>query len=233
VLDTFNTGSSDGKEEIARMSIAKKIENAAIYARVSTSDQNCDMQLRDLREYCQRRGWNAVEYVDTGVSGVKTSREQLDRLMRDARQRKLDLVLCWRFDRFARSTKHLLNALEEFQSLGVGFVSHQEAIDSTTPIGKMMFTVISALAEFERSVLIERVRAGIETARSKGKTLGRPRKVFRRDVAVELRAAGYSWRRLSRELDIPVSTLREACAERPVENSPKKDGKPTRNTRAS
>jgi len=214
------------------MPIAKTIQNAAIYARVSTSDQNCDMQLRDLREYCQRRAWKAVEYVDTGVSGVKASRDQLDRLMADARRRRVDVVICWRFDRFARSTKHLLNALEEFQSLGVGFVSHQETIDSTTPMGKMMFTVISALAEFERSVLIERVRAGIDTARSKGKTLGRPRRVFRRDVAVELRAAGYSWRRLSRELRIPVSTLREACAEMPVESAPEKGGKPTRNTHA-
>jgi DNA invertase Pin-like site-specific DNA recombinase len=219
VLDNSSTESSDWKEEIKRMPIAKTIQNAAIYARVSTSDQNCDMQLRDLREYCQRREWNVIEYVETGVSGVKTSREQLDRLMRDARQRKIDLVLCWRFDRFARSTKHLLNALEEFQSLGVGFVSHQETIDSTTPMGKMMFTVVSALAEFERSVLIERVRAGIETARSKGKTFGRPRKVFRRDVAIEMRRLGYSWRKISQILNVPASTLRDGCAESPSESA--------------
>ena len=126
-----------------------------------------------------------------------------------------------------------VNALEEFQSLGVGFVSHQETIDSTTPMGKMMFTIVSALAEFERSVLIERVRAGMANARANGKSVGRPKKVFRRDVALELRAAGYSWRRLSRDLGIPVSTLRQACAERPADNAPKKDGKPTRNTPAS
>jgi DNA invertase Pin-like site-specific DNA recombinase len=99
------------------MSNAKAIDNVAIYARVSTADQDCAMQLRDLRDYCQRRGWNAVEYVDTGVSGAKTSREQLDRLMHDARRRRVDFVIVWRFDRFARSTKHLLEALEEFNSL--------------------------------------------------------------------------------------------------------------------
>ncbi len=198
------------------MKNAKPIENAAIYARVSTLDQSCDMQLRDLREYCERRGWKATEYVDTGVSGAKSSRERLDRLMDDARRRKLDVVICWRFDRFARSTKHLLDALEEFKSLGIGFVSHQEAIDTTTPMGKMVFTVISALAEFERAVLVERVRAGINTARSKGKALGRPKRVFRRDVAIQMRAAGTSWRSIAKALNVPVSTIREACAENPL-----------------
>jgi DNA invertase Pin-like site-specific DNA recombinase len=189
-------------------------KHAGIYARVSTFGQHTDLQLRDLREYCERRGWKVVEYVDTGVSGAQESREQLDRLMRDARQRKLDMVVCWRFDRFARSTKHLLDALEEFKSLGVAFVSEQEAIDTTTPMGKMVFTVISALAEFERAVLIERVRAGIGTAKSKGKTLGRPKRVFRRDVAIQMRAAGTSWRTISKALDVPVSTIRQACAEK-------------------
>jgi DNA invertase Pin-like site-specific DNA recombinase len=145
----------------------KSIKAAAIYARVSTADQTCDLQLRDLREYCARRGWQALEYVDTGVSGAKASREQLDRLMHDARQRRVDLVLCWRFDRFARSTKHLLDALEEFKSLGVGFVSHQEAIDTTSPMGKLLFTIVAAMAEMERSILIERVRAGMATRKRK------------------------------------------------------------------
>ena len=190
------------------------IETAGIYARVSTADQNCDMQLRDLRQYCQRRGWRALEYIDIGVSGAKVSRKQLDRFMDDARRRNLDVVVCWRFDRFARSTKHLLDALEEFKSLGVAFVSEQEAIDTTTPMGKMVFTVISALAEFERAVLIDRVRAGIGTAKSKGKTLGRPKRVFRRDVAIQMRAAGTSWRTIAKALNVPVSTIREACAEK-------------------
>jgi DNA invertase Pin-like site-specific DNA recombinase len=192
----------------------KTIQNAAIYARVSTTDQNCDMQLKDLREYCERRGWNAVEYVDTGVSGAKASREQLDRLMQDARRRKVDVVICWRFDRFARSTKHLLSALEEFQSLGIGFISHQEAIDTTSPMGKLLFTIVAAMAEMERSILIERVRAGMANAKSKGKPIGRPKKVFRRDIAVDMRAAGQSWRKIAKALGVPVSTVREACAEK-------------------
>jgi DNA invertase Pin-like site-specific DNA recombinase len=114
----------------------KTIKTAALYARVSTDYQNTDLQLRDLRSYCERRGWTAIEYVDTGVSGSKSSRPQLDRLMKDARRREVDMVVCWRFDRFARSTKHLLDALEEFRSLGIGFVSHQEAIDTTSPMEK-------------------------------------------------------------------------------------------------
>jgi DNA invertase Pin-like site-specific DNA recombinase len=199
--------------------------HAAIYARVSTTDQDCTMQLRDLREYCQRRGWDAVEYVDSGVSGAKVSREQLDRLMQDARRRKLDVVICWRFDRFARSTKHLLDALEEFKSLGIGFVSHQEAIDTTSPMGKLLFTIVAAMAEMERSILIERVRAGMANARGKGKSLGRPKKVFRRDVAMEMRAAGRSWREISKTLGVPVSTAREACAEKVVTGEAKIDGK--------
>lgn len=203
----------------------KTIENAAIYARVSTTDQNCDLQLKDLREYCERRGWHTIEYVDNGVSGAKACREQLDRLMQDARRRKVDVVICWRFDRFARSTKHLLSALEEFQSLGIGFISHQEAIDTTSPMGKLLFTIVAAMAEMERSILIERVRAGMVSAKSKGQALGRPKKVFRRDVAIEMRAAGHSWRKISNLLGVPVSTIREACAEKVAKREPKNDGK--------
>ncbi len=203
------------------MSNRKPIETAAIYARVSTTDQTCDLQLRDLREYCQRRGWETIEYVDTGVSGAKASREHLDRLMLDARRGKLDVVICWRFDRFARSTKHLLDALEEFKSLGIGFVSHQEAIDTTSPMGKLLFTIVAAMAEMERSILIERVKAGVATAKAKGKSCGRPKKVFRRDTAIEMRGLGYSWRKISRMLNVPVSTLRDGCAESPFENPAK------------
>lgn len=215
------------------MPIAKKIENAAIYARVSTTYQDCTMQLGDLRDYCQRRGWKATEYVDTGISGAKTSREQLDRLMDDARRRKVDVVICWRFDRFARSTKHLLDALEEFKSLGIGFVSHQEAIDTTSPMGKLLFTIVAAMAEMERSILIERVRAGMANAKGKGKSFGRPKRVFRRDVATEMRTAGNSWRVISNLLGVPVSTIREACAEKVAKSVAKSDGKTGRNSAAA
>src|SRR3954447_10337341 len=184
-----------------------KPTHAAIYARVSTFEQDTELQLRDLRHYCQQRGWTAVQYVDTGVSGAKSSREQLDRIMSQARQRKFDVVICWRFDRFARSTKHLLEALEEFRSLGIGFISHQEAIDTTSPMGKLLFTIVAAMAEMERSILIERVRAGMATAKAKGKSVGRPNKVFRRDKAIQMRAEGLSWRVISMRLGVAVSTL--------------------------
>ena len=207
------------------MSNGKPIQTAAIYARVSTADQRCDLQLRDLREYCERRGWQALEYVDAGVSGAKASREQLDRMMLDARRGKVDVVICWRFDRFARSTKHLLEALEEFKSLGIGFISHQEAIDTTSPMGKLLFTIVAAMAEMERSILIERVKAGVATAKANGKSFGRPKKVFRRDTAIEMRRLGYSWRKISRMLNVPVSTLRDGCTESPSESKAKNDGK--------
>jgi DNA invertase Pin-like site-specific DNA recombinase len=147
----------------------------ALYARVSTLDKDQDpqMQLRELREYCQRRGWEIVgEYVDAGISGSKDSRPELNRLMTEANQRKFDTVVVWRFDRFARSVSHLLRALETFRALGIEFVSYSEALDTSTPVGKMTFTVLGAVAELERSLIIERVRVGVRNARAKGKRLG-------------------------------------------------------------
>lgn len=148
----------------------------ALYGRISTRDkgQDVEMQMRELREYCARRGWYvAAEYVDIGISGSKDSRPQLDRLMSDAHKRHFDAVIVWKFDRFARSVSHLLRALETFRSLGVEFVSYSEAIDTSTPIGKMTFTVLGAVAELERSLICERVRAGLKNARAKGTRLGR------------------------------------------------------------
>ena len=150
---------------------------AGLYARVSTSNgqQDPEMQLRELREYAERRGWQiAEEYIDEGVSGSKDSRPALNRLVNDAHRRRFEAVLVWRFDRFARSVSHLLRALENFQALGVDFVSLSENVDTSTPTGKMVFTVLGAVAELERSLIIERVKAGLRNARSKGKRLGRP-----------------------------------------------------------
>jgi DNA invertase Pin-like site-specific DNA recombinase len=113
----------------------------------------------------------------------------------------------------------LLNALEEFQFLGISFVSHQEAIDTTSPMGKLLFTIVSAMAEMERAILIERVKSGVAAAKAKGKACGRPRKVFRRDTAIEMRRLGYSWRTISALLNVPVSTLRDGCAESPSETA--------------
>jgi DNA invertase Pin-like site-specific DNA recombinase len=149
----------------------------AIYARVSTvgNGQSPEMQLNELREYCERRSWKIVgEYVDLGISGSKDSRPELNRLMADAHKRRFDIVVVWKFDRFARSVSHLLRALETFKALGIEFCSYSEQMDTSTPTGKMIFTVLGAVAELERSLIVERVKAGIRNAKAKGKRLGRP-----------------------------------------------------------
>ncbi len=148
----------------------------ALYARVSTTDQSTDSQLLDLRRYVSERGWNIfTEYVDEGISGTKDSRPALNDLMNDARKRRFDVVLVWRFDRFARSTKHLILALEEFRNLGIDFVSYQENIDTSSPLGSAIFTIISAVAQLERDIIAERVKAGLRRAKEDGKKLGRPK----------------------------------------------------------
>jgi DNA invertase Pin-like site-specific DNA recombinase len=150
---------------------------AAIYARVSTANNGQDprVQTREIEEYCQRRGWTvAGEYVDVGISGTKEKRPEFDHLLADAHRRRFDAVVVWKFDRFARSVSHLLRALETFHALGIEFVSLSEQMDTSTPTGKMVFTVLGAVAELERSLIVERVRAGLRNARAKGKRLGRP-----------------------------------------------------------
>jgi len=149
------------------------------------------MQTRELEEYCQRRGWQVAGcYVDTGISGSKESRPELDRLMADAHRRRFDAVAVWKFDRFARSVAHLLRALETFKALGIDFVSLSEQVDTSTPTGKMVFTVLGAVAELERSLIAERVRVGIRNARAKGKRLGRPRIAVDAPRIAALRAQG-------------------------------------------
>lgn len=177
------------------------------YSRVSTSDQSADMQTRELREYCERRGWELVhEYTDRGVSGAKESRPELNRLMADAYKRRFDAVVVWRFDRFARSTSHLLRALETFRSLGIEFVSLSENVDTSTPTGKLVFTVLGAVAELERSLITERVRAGLRSAKAKGKRLGRPKSGVSRTEIRQLRAQGASWRAIGRNLGVSATT---------------------------
>lgn len=151
----------------------------ALYARVSTLDkgQDPELQLGELRSFCASRGWTVSgEYVDRGVSGSKESRPELDRMIAAARKREIDVVLVWKLDRFARSLKHLVTAVADFEALGVEFVSLRDTIDLTTPAGRLMFQVIGAMAEFERSLIRERVIAGVQRARAKGKRLGRPTK---------------------------------------------------------
>ena len=149
---------------------------AALYARCSTLDkgQDPELQLVPLREYCQRRGFTiAGEYIDNGISGTKERRPQLDRLLEAARKRQIDMIVVWKLDRFGRSLKQLVMTLEELSSLGIGFISYQDNIDLTTPQGRLMFHIIGSMAEFERELIAERVRAGIENARRKGKKIGR------------------------------------------------------------
>src|SRR2546425_10154363 len=149
-------------------------KTVALYARVSTLDQSCDMQLEDLRRYVARFG-RSYEYVEIGVSGAQRRRPQLDALMKDARKRLFDVVLVWKFDRFARSVKHLVDSLEEFRALGIDFISFTEGVDTTTPSGELLFHIMGAVAQFERDLIAERVRAGIAHARAMGKRIGRPR----------------------------------------------------------
>src|SRR5882724_10882443 len=183
----------------------------AIYARVSTANNGQDptMQTRELREYAERRGWTvAGEYVDVGISGTKEKREALDRLMADAHRRRFDCVVVWKFDRFARSVSHLLRALENFRALGIEFVSFSEQMDTSTPAGKMVFTVLGAVAELERSLIVERVKAGLRNARAKGKRLGRPKRVAEVRRIPELRSRGAGWKRIAGEMGIVgVGTL--------------------------
>jgi len=171
----------------------------AVYARVSTTDQHAEMQIAELREYATRRDWTIFrEYIDEGVSGTRASRPALDQMMKDARRKRFDAVVVWRFDRFARSTSHLLSALDEFRTLGIDFVSLHEAIDTSTALGKMVFTIIASVAELERSIIIERVRAGIQRAKTRGVRLGRPNgsKIDEKEIRL-LRARGLSIRAIA------------------------------------
>jgi DNA invertase Pin-like site-specific DNA recombinase len=182
-----------------------KAQRVALYARVSTKNngQDPETQLIALREYAGHRGMTIIdEYVDIGISGVKDRRPELDRMMTDARRRRFDVVLVARFDRFARSTKHLVLALEEFNALGIDFVSLNESIDTSTPMGKMIFTVIGAVAELERSLIRERVMMGLERARRQGKRLGRRRVVVDRERVALLRAHGLSLREIARQMNV-------------------------------
>jgi DNA invertase Pin-like site-specific DNA recombinase len=148
---------------------------AAIYARVSTLDQEPENQLQELRRYVDARGWTAVEYVDRGVSGTKDRRPALDQLLADARRRRFDALVCWRLDRLGRNLRHLILLLDEPQAVGIGFVTLGEGIDTTSPTGRLVLHVLGAIAEFERERIRERVVAGLRRARSNGQRLGRPR----------------------------------------------------------
>jgi len=183
------------------------LKRVGIYARVSTNRQCPESQLLPLREYATARGFEIVsEYVDV-ISGSKDSRPELARLMADAQKRRLDAVAVWKFDRFARSTRHLVTALEQFNALGVDFISLSESIDTSTPMGKMVFTVLAAVAELELSLIRERVVMGLERAKAQGKVLGRPRVETSEEQLLTLSEQGLSSRQIAEETGLSSSTV--------------------------
>ena len=180
----------------------------ALYARVSTNNgQHPEMQLGELRQYAGRRGWQvAGEYVDKAVSGAQERRPALDRLWVDCHKRRVDAVVVYRYDRFARSLRQLVNALEEFRAIGIEFISLHEGVDTSTPNGRLVFGIFASIAEFERELIRSRVRSGLAAARAKGKKLGRPRAGVNPEQVATLRASGASWQTISQQLGIGVGT---------------------------
>lgn len=200
------------------MTKPQKIVRAALYARISTRDQSPDMQVEALLAEAERRGWVVHDtYIDRGVSGAKDKRKELDRLMADVRRGDIGAVMVWKFDRFARSTRHLLSALDEFQGRNVSFVSMSENIDTSSALGRAMFTIVAAVAELERDLIRERVQAGVDRARKHRSTWGRPRRWTpeQAERARQLREAGRSWREVAMAVGLKVRTLRRAVAETP------------------
>jgi putative DNA-invertase from lambdoid prophage Rac len=193
------------------------VVRVALYARVSTTDQNCGMQLRELREYADRRGWMVgTEYVDTGWSGAKSNRPELNRLMTDAAMRRFDAVLVYKLDRFGRSVRNCLDGIETLRCQGVRFLAVSQNIDTdeSNPTSRLLLHILASVAEFEREMIRERTLSGVRQAKAKGKTIGRPRRVFRRDEIVSLRDTDrLSWRAIAKHLGVPVSTVVDAYRE--------------------
>jgi putative DNA-invertase from lambdoid prophage Rac len=186
---------------------------AAIYARVSTSDQTCAVQMRELREYCQRRGWTvAGEYVDTGWSGAKASRPELDRIMRDASEHRFEAILVWKLDRFGRSVLNLSEQLAQLNSWGIRFLATSQSLDTdqANPTSRLLLHILASVAEFERSLIRERVAAGMKNAKLRGtksgRPIGRPQRVFDRGAVLRLREEGASIEKIAAQLGIGVGT---------------------------
>jgi len=188
------------------------MKRVAVYARVSTSTgQNPEMQLQEVRQYCTRREMTIVrEYVDKGISGARERRRALDQLLVDCQRRAVDCVVVYRYDRFARSLRQLVNALEEFRSLGIDFISLHEGVDTSTPNGRLVFGIFASIAEFERELIRDRVRSGLALAKSNGRRLGRPRVVVERLQIASLRKEGRSWAEICRALGVSKGTAQRA-----------------------
>lgn len=195
------------------------IKRVGIYARVSTTNQTSENQLLDLRKYCEARKWEiAGEFVDEAMSGSRDDRPQYKEIMIQARQHKFDAILTWKYDRIARSLLNLVSTLEELRVMGLGFISYTEGIDTSTPSGKMVFGVIASLAEFERSLIIERVRAGLRRAKAQGKRLGRAPFVIDMSKLYQLRHEGMTVREIGIEMSISKSLVAKRLSTRPYQN---------------
>ena len=208
----------------------------ALYARVSTGDQDCEVQLRELRDYTARRGWDvAEEFVDTGVSGAKASRPALDRLMSASSRHDFDAVLCWKIDRFGRSVLHLSQQLADLDRYGVRFLAVSQNIDTdaTNPMSRLLLMILAAVAEFERELIRERTRSGLKKAKADGKTLGRPKRILPRAEIYALRRNGASWGSLAKRLAVPITTIRDAYAEYVATLTPSKKVKTRRKPEAA
>ena len=187
----------------------------ALYARVSTDGQDPELQLVALRAHAVNRGWTIVEeFVDHGYSGAKEKRPALDRMIKAAWAGTFQAVLVWRFDRFARSVKHLITALEQFRALNINFISLQEQFDTSTPIGHAMFTIIGAMAQLERDIIRERVKAGLDRARTRGVRLGRPIASAKSDEVLDLKQQGLSLPEIAKRLRCSRSTVKRRLKER-------------------
>ncbi len=192
---------------------------AALYARVSTQDQNCEHQLRELREYAARRGWEVPgQYIDQGWSGAKASRPELNRLMQDARKRRFDAVLVWKLDRWGRSVADSIKTIQELASLGIRFIAVTQNIDTddANPMSRFLLHIMAAFAELERELIRERVVAGLRTAKEQGtksgNPIGRPRRIFDREQLARLRRQGLSFRAIGRRMGLGEGTVRQALA---------------------
>ncbi len=187
----------------------------ALYARVSTlnNGQDVSMQVREFEEFCASRKWTVADrYIDSGISGSKDSRPELNRLMADAKRRKFDAVVVYRFDRFARSTRHLVNALAEFSALGIQFISMHEGVDTSTPNGRLVFGIFASIAEFERDLIRERVRSGIANRKAKGLRTGRRPANIDLDRVRQLRADGQTIRQIAQLLGISHGLVHKTLA---------------------
>jgi DNA invertase Pin-like site-specific DNA recombinase len=209
-------------ELIRTQELPLTVTRVALYARVSTlNGQDPEMQLSELREYAARRGWTVSdEYVDKGICGAKDSRPQLNRLMADAHRRAFDAVLVWKIDRYGRSLKHLVNALADLAAYGVAFISFRDNLDLSTPSGRLMFQIIGAMAEFERSLIQERVRAGLRNAKAKGKRLGRPSVEVDLAEVGRLRSQGLGWRAIASKLGVGLGTVVRAAGKSKTPHMP-------------